>query len=142
LAERQPFLLPCFDYLGQLDREAENATSLQHDVARDTKKKQAHRTASRWDLEFRLWDFLNGSLLTNAFPTPDFYLPPRETIVAEAQREQRGHFNIIHTAALPGFSALGVNALGGEKALVNALGSHLNILLRFDPQCFANAFAL
>ena len=34
--------------------------------------------------------------LTKAFPAADFYLPPRETIIAEAEREQRGHFNIIH----------------------------------------------
>src|SRR5437868_6892284 len=42
-------------------------------------------------------------LLTKAFPDTDFYLPPRETIFAEAQREQRGHFNIIHNAT--GFKA-------------------------------------
>src|SRR6058998_1046842 len=42
-------------------------------------------------------------LLTKAFPDTDFYLPPRETIFAEAQREQRGHFNIIHHAT--GFKA-------------------------------------
>jgi hypothetical protein len=34
--------------------------------------------------------------LAEAFPSPDFYLPPPEIIAAEAQREQRGHFNIIH----------------------------------------------
>ncbi|HKS37130.1 MAG TPA: hypothetical protein VJW76_08075 [Verrucomicrobiae bacterium] len=34
--------------------------------------------------------------LAKVFPTADFYLPPRETIFAEARREQRGHFNIIH----------------------------------------------
>jgi len=34
--------------------------------------------------------------LTKVFPPADFYLPPPETIVAENQREQRGHFNIIH----------------------------------------------
>jgi hypothetical protein len=38
-----------------------------------------------------------------AFPAADFYLPPPETIAAEAQREQRGHFNIIH--ADTGFKA-------------------------------------
>jgi hypothetical protein len=30
------------------------------------------------------------------FPPTDFYLPPPEVITAEARREQRGHFNIIH----------------------------------------------
>jgi hypothetical protein len=34
--------------------------------------------------------------LTNSFPSADFYVPPPETISAEARREQRGHFNIIH----------------------------------------------
>jgi hypothetical protein len=34
--------------------------------------------------------------LPRLFPPADFYLPPAETIFAEAQREQRGHFNIIH----------------------------------------------
>jgi hypothetical protein len=34
--------------------------------------------------------------LAEAFPPADFYLPPPEVIATEAQREQRGHFNIIH----------------------------------------------
>ena len=34
--------------------------------------------------------------LAGIFPSADFYLPPLEVIAAEAQREQRGHFNIIH----------------------------------------------
>jgi hypothetical protein len=34
--------------------------------------------------------------LAKVFPAPDFYLPPSETIFAEARREQRGHFNILH----------------------------------------------
>src|SRR5260370_27944712 len=29
------------------------------------------------------------------FPPAVYYLPPPETIAAEAQREQRGHFNIV-----------------------------------------------
>ena len=33
--------------------------------------------------------------LPEIFPEEEFYLPPLETITAEA-REQRGHFNIIH----------------------------------------------
>lgn len=44
--------------------------------------------------------FLNDSdaqRLNQAFPPPDFYVPPMETISAEIQREQRGHFNLIHT---------------------------------------------
>jgi len=41
--------------------------------------------------------------LREAFPASDFYLPPPETIMVEAQREQRGHFNIIH--AETGFKA-------------------------------------
>jgi hypothetical protein len=43
--------------------------------------------------------FLNDKDIENlaaSFPSPDFYLPPPEAIAAEVQREQRGHFNIIH----------------------------------------------
>ncbi len=41
--------------------------------------------------------------LPGIFPSADFYLPPVEVIAAEAQREQRGHFNIIHNKT--GFKA-------------------------------------
>lgn len=41
--------------------------------------------------------------LAKVFPATDFYLPPPETIFAEARREQRGHFNIIHVET--GFKA-------------------------------------
>lgn len=34
--------------------------------------------------------------LPEVFPPADFYLPPPEAIAAEAAREQRGQFNIIH----------------------------------------------
>ena len=43
--------------------------------------------------------FLNDAdiqRLVEVFPAADFYLPPVETIAAEARREERGHFNIIH----------------------------------------------
>ena len=43
--------------------------------------------------------FLNSAdiqKLAETFPSPVFYLPPAEAIATEAQREQRGHFNIIH----------------------------------------------
>ncbi|HXR47761.1 MAG TPA: hypothetical protein VN784_10005 [Candidatus Limnocylindrales bacterium] len=35
-------------------------------------------------------------VLAKSFPSADFYVPPPETISAEARREQRGHFNLIH----------------------------------------------
>jgi hypothetical protein len=35
--------------------------------------------------------------LTAGFPTADFYLPPADVIATELRREQRGHFNIIHS---------------------------------------------
>jgi hypothetical protein len=50
--------------------------------------------------------FLNDAdiqKLAHIFPSSDFYVPPPETITAEAQREHRGHFNIIHTKT--GFKA-------------------------------------
>lgn len=34
--------------------------------------------------------------LIAAFPEDEFYLPPAEVLQTEAQREARGHFNIIH----------------------------------------------
>jgi hypothetical protein len=43
--------------------------------------------------------FLNPSdarRLAEVFPSSEFYLPPLESILLEAAREQRGHFNIIH----------------------------------------------
>jgi len=38
----------------------------------------------------------NIAQLSQIFPKADFYVPPSETIAAEAARDQRGHFNIIH----------------------------------------------
>jgi len=35
--------------------------------------------------------------LPGAFPDSDFYLPPTEVISVEMAREQRGHFNVIHS---------------------------------------------
>jgi hypothetical protein len=43
--------------------------------------------------------FLNDAdvrRLPEIFPSPVFYLPPAEVILAEIAREERGHFNIIH----------------------------------------------
>ena len=34
--------------------------------------------------------------LPGAFPPDEFYCPPEEEIRLEAEREQRGHFNLIH----------------------------------------------
>lgn len=35
--------------------------------------------------------------LAEAFPAPDFYVPPAEVIAVELTRESKGQFNIIHT---------------------------------------------
>mgnify|MGYP006908280216 CR=1 FL=1 len=32
----------------------------------------------------------------SAFPDPDFYTPPRESLAVEAARPEGGHFNVIH----------------------------------------------
>lgn len=37
--------------------------------------------------------------LATAFPEEEFYVPPPEVILAEGQRDSRGHFNIIHHAS-------------------------------------------
>ena len=41
--------------------------------------------------------------LSEAFPSPEFYIPPPEIIMAEVLRPQRGHFNVIHAGT--GFKA-------------------------------------
>jgi len=41
--------------------------------------------------------------LVEAFPTPEFYVPPREVILAEMAREQKGQFNLVHVST--GFKA-------------------------------------
>jgi hypothetical protein len=41
--------------------------------------------------------------LIEVFPTPEFYVPPQEVIVAEIAREQRGQFNLVHVST--GFKA-------------------------------------
>ena len=35
--------------------------------------------------------------ITEAYRAPDFYVPPPEAIAQEMTREQRGHFNVIHS---------------------------------------------
>ena len=53
----------------------------------------------RLTLDVDLLVFLNDSdiaRLAGFFPPSDFYTPPPEIIAAEARREQRGHFNILH----------------------------------------------
>jgi len=41
--------------------------------------------------------------LHDAFPLAEFYCPPVEVLAAEAARQERGHFNLIHHAS--GFKA-------------------------------------
>jgi hypothetical protein len=53
----------------------------------------------RLTLDVDLVVFLNDkdiAKLADLFPSSDFYVPPPEVITAEAQRKQRGHFNILH----------------------------------------------
>ena len=35
--------------------------------------------------------------LASVFPAPQFYVPPAAVILQEVARDQRGHFNLIHT---------------------------------------------
>jgi hypothetical protein len=60
----------------------------------------------RLTLDVDLVVFLNDkdiARLANFFPSGDFYLPPPEIIAAEARRELRGHFNVLHVPT--GFKA-------------------------------------
>jgi hypothetical protein len=36
------------------------------------------------------------TVLLTAFPEEEFYVPPRDVVLAECSRSARGHFNIIH----------------------------------------------
>lgn len=36
------------------------------------------------------------TVLSSLFPEPDFYCPPQDVLAVEADRECRGHFNVIH----------------------------------------------
>lgn len=38
----------------------------------------------------------NAEKVERAFPLEDFYCPPLETLIVEARRPIRGHFNLIH----------------------------------------------
>ena len=38
----------------------------------------------------------DAAVLHAAFPSSEFYCPPRESILIEIARDQRGHFNLIH----------------------------------------------
>jgi len=53
----------------------------------------------RLTLDVDLVVFLNDrdiARLPGIFPSSDFYVPTPEVIAAEARREERGHFNILH----------------------------------------------
>lgn len=67
--------------------------------------------------------------LISAFPIEDFYLPPEEVLLAEIQRESRGHFNIIHQHSalradcyLPGKSPLAHWELVNRRKLEGPFG--------------------
>jgi hypothetical protein len=62
--------------------------------------------------------------LPKSFPPADFYLPPPDAVAAEARREQRGHFNLIHLATgfkadlyLAGRDELNAFALQGRRPI-------------------------
>jgi len=67
--------------------------------------------------------------LANAFPATEFYLPPAETILAELEREQRGHFNIIHTGS--GFKA-DIYLTGRDE--LNAWGFRMRRKIQFEGE--------
>ncbi|MDB6038921.1 MAG: hypothetical protein JWM99_2762 [Verrucomicrobiales bacterium] len=76
--------------------------------------------------------FLNGEdirRLEEYFTSPGYYLPPAETIAVEAGREQRGHFNIIHTQT--GFKA-DLYLTGRDE--LNAWGFRMKRQLEFEGE--------
>jgi len=67
--------------------------------------------------------------LMRAFPIEDFYIPPEEVLLAEIQRESRGHFNIIHQHSalradcyLPGKSPLARWELENRRRMSGPFG--------------------
>ncbi len=69
-------------------------------------------------------------LLERAFPPGDFYLPPAEVLLAEMQRESRGHFNILHQHSalradcyLPGSSELALWELKNRRLIEGPFGA-------------------
>jgi hypothetical protein len=76
--------------------------------------------------------FLNSndiSLLNQIFPAPDFYVPPADVIALEANRPQRGSFNMIH--APTGFKA-DVYLTGRDE--LNAWGFRLKRPVKFEGE--------
>lgn len=70
------------------------------------------------------------SALEAAFSPEDFYLPPREVLLTEMEREARGHFNILHQHSalradcyLPGKSPLARWELAHRHRLEGPWGS-------------------
>jgi hypothetical protein len=68
-------------------------------------------------------------LLLRVFPAEDFYLPPKEVLQAEAGRDSRGHFNIIHQHSalradcyFPGRSELALWELENRRRLAAPFG--------------------
>jgi hypothetical protein len=67
--------------------------------------------------------------LPEAFPAPDFYVPPIETILPEIRREQRGHFNLIHNDT--GFKA-DIYLVGRDE--LNAWGFRGKRTIQFEGE--------
>lgn len=70
------------------------------------------------------------SRLPVLFPEQDFYLPPQEVLLAEIQRDARGHFNILHHHSalradcyLPGKSELAHWELKNRRRLEGPWGA-------------------
>lgn len=68
-------------------------------------------------------------VLRRAFPADDFYLPPMEVLRAEAARDLRGHFNIIHQHSalradcyLAGKSELAIWEIHNRRRLSTSFG--------------------
>jgi len=68
--------------------------------------------------------------IVESFPPEDFYLPPEEVLLAEVQRESRGHFNILHQHSalradcyLPGTSRLARWELENRRNLEAPFGN-------------------
>lgn len=74
--------------------------------------------------------------LAKLFPAGHFYLPPPEILAAEAHREQRGHFNIIHKET--GFKA-DMYLTGRDELNAWALKLRRSVQLGSDTVVFAPA---
>lgn len=70
--------------------------------------------------------------LIEVFPAKDFYLPPKETMLAEMAREHHGHFNFIHRDELNALAFRGKRSVEFEGESVTLAPPEYVILRKLE----------